>query len=181
MCTIKHKAGEKDTEWEGKGEKDSTRSKERQRKGEHGVQHLFDCYLGATVSNYWLEPLKKLIRGSQRLRSGQKDLVPGTTQLSAGHLTTTYDITATSIAPQKDTTPPHASVKLLGSKWWILDVCILADVAKGGDSVNWLRSLQYLTGQTFNPADHTPQTSSCSSPSVSSFIVAGSQRRRTER
>lgn len=86
----KCKVAEKDTEWERK------REKERQRKGEHGVQHLFDCYLGAIVSNYWLEPLKKLITGSRRLWSRQADLVPGSTQLSADHLTTTHRITSTS-------------------------------------------------------------------------------------
>lgn len=82
----------------GVGEKRKERQEDKQRKGEHGVQHLFDCYLGATVSNYWLEPLKKLIIGSHRLQSRHTDLVPGTTQLSAGHLTTTNCITATSVA-----------------------------------------------------------------------------------
>lgn len=78
-----------------KGEKkDTDRRKER---GGCGVQHLFDCYLGAILSNYWLEPLKKLITGSHRLQSRQKDLVPGTTQLSAGHLNTMYCITTTRV------------------------------------------------------------------------------------
>lgn len=34
---------------------------------------IFDCYLGATVSNYCLEPLKKLITGSDRRQAGQRD------------------------------------------------------------------------------------------------------------
>lgn len=83
------------------------------------------------MSNYWLEPLKKLITGSHRLWSRQKDLVPGTTQLSAGHLTTTHHTTATSGATQKDTTPPNVSVELLNSKWWIKEVYIWADANTG--------------------------------------------------
>lgn len=55
-------------------EEERMMERERDRKEDHGVQHPFDCYLGATVSNYWLEPLKKLITGSHRLRSTQTDL-----------------------------------------------------------------------------------------------------------
>lgn len=109
----KCKVAEKDTEWERKREKDRDRRNERQRKGEHGVQHLFDCYLGAIVSNYWLEPLKKLITGSHRLQSRQTDLVPGTTQLSAGHLTAARRIAATAAVPVSETLRP--SVELLSS------------------------------------------------------------------
>lgn len=81
--------------------------KERQREADHGVQHLFDCYLGAIVSNYWLEPLKKLITGSHRLQSRQTDLVPGTTQLSAGHFTTHHQLTTRSAVPFSKTLHPR--------------------------------------------------------------------------
>lgn len=75
------------------------RERKRERKGERGVRHLFDCYLGATVSNYWLEPLKKLITGSHRQRSGRRtNLGPGTTQLSVGLLATTLGGAATRVA-----------------------------------------------------------------------------------
>lgn len=87
---------ERDTE-RGRGEEGTIETEgKRHRKGDHGVQHLFDCYLGATVSNYCLEPLKKLITGSHRLHSRRTDLVPGTTQLSP--LTTTQSNAATSRA-----------------------------------------------------------------------------------
>ncbi|KAM7406435.1 hypothetical protein PAMP_000810 [Pampus punctatissimus] len=49
------------------------RDTERGNAGEHGVQHLFDYYLGAILSNYWLETLKKLITGSpQTLRADRQ-------------------------------------------------------------------------------------------------------------
>jgi len=81
-------------------EKGEERKRQSKREIERGrAKHLFDCYLGAILSNYWLEHLKKLITGSHRLQSRQTDLVPGTTQLSAGYLTTTHHFTATSVVP----------------------------------------------------------------------------------
>ena len=52
-------------------EKEIKRERERHREREHAAKHLFDCYLGAIVSNYWLEHLKKLITGRRRLASRQ--------------------------------------------------------------------------------------------------------------
>lgn len=56
LFTVSPNVKEQKKTWgeEKKGEqkRERERRKERQRKGEHGVQHLFDCYLGATVSNY---------------------------------------------------------------------------------------------------------------------------------
>lgn len=74
-----------------------TRHHEQQKETQRGETELeimefsiFDCYLGATVSNYCLEPLKKLITGSDRRpasktdrwTAGRPDLLPGTTQSS---------------------------------------------------------------------------------------------------
>lgn len=57
-----------------------TRHHEQQKETQRGGTELeimefsiFDCYLGATVSNYCLEPLKKLITGSDRRTAGQQD------------------------------------------------------------------------------------------------------------
>lgn len=57
-----------------------TRHHERQKETQRGETELkitefsiFDCYLGATVSNYCLEPLKKLITGSDRRPAGRPE------------------------------------------------------------------------------------------------------------
>lgn len=42
--------GQKNKDWERSGEKGTKRRRD------HAAQHLCDCYLGATVSNYWLKP-----------------------------------------------------------------------------------------------------------------------------
>lgn len=55
-----------------------TRHHEQQKETQRGETELeitefsiFDCYLGATVSNYCLGPLKKLITGSDRRPAGR--------------------------------------------------------------------------------------------------------------
>lgn len=47
------------------------RKRQREKESKFGANHLFDCYLAAILSNYWLEHLKKLITGSHRLWSRQ--------------------------------------------------------------------------------------------------------------
>lgn len=111
----------KKAEWEKKGERKRMMETLRQREGEHGVQHLFDCYLEAILSNYWLEPLKKLITGSHRLPSRQADLVPGTTQLSPGHLIPTpYTTAQLQVCPRLVRHfSPLVSVEQLSSQKWL--------------------------------------------------------------
>lgn len=71
-----------------------------QRKGKESKQFSVSVItiLGAKLSNYWLELLKKLITGSHRLcnrQTDRQDLISGIVHLSAGRLTTVPCITAT--------------------------------------------------------------------------------------
>lgn len=56
------------------GEKWRERQTAGKKEGDRAVQHLCDCYLGATVSNYWLKPLKKLITGSHSRQCVQQSV-----------------------------------------------------------------------------------------------------------
>lgn len=51
------------------GKKRGRSRKEIGKEREHRAKHLFDCYLGAMLSNYQLEHLKKLITDSQGLKA----------------------------------------------------------------------------------------------------------------
>lgn len=62
----------------------SAEKKQKERESvEFSISEPFDCYLGAIQSNYWLEPLKRLITGrpvcggSSRQRQDRQ--IPGTT------------------------------------------------------------------------------------------------------